>query len=62
MDSYCRAIIIHATVIISAVGGPPCLWGAELREGSLSLNPPLNHWMCHQNCSNQMGVINGNLF
>ena len=47
--------IIHATVIISAVGSPPNLWGALLREGSLSLNPPLTHWMLHQNCNNWMG-------
>ena len=39
--------IMHTTVIISAVGGPPNLWGALLREGSLSLNPHLTHWMVH---------------
>ena len=54
--------IICATVIIFAVGGPPHSCGALLREGSLSLNPPLIHWMIHQNCNNQMGVINGDLF
>ena len=47
--------IMHATVIISAVGGPPHSWGALLREGSLSLNPPLTHWIVHQNCNNWMG-------
>ena len=54
--------IMCATVIISPVGGPPHSWGALLREGSLSLNPPLTHWMVHQNCNNLMGVINGDLF
>ena len=47
--------VMCATVIISAVGGPPHLLGALLREGSLSLNPHLTHWMVHQNCNNQMG-------
>ena len=46
---------MYATVIISAVGSPPHSWGALLREGSLSLNPHLTHWMVHQNCNNQMG-------
>ena len=46
--------VMHATVIISTVVGPPCLWGALLREGSLRLNPHLTHWMIHQNCNNQM--------
>ena len=46
---------MHATVIISSVGSPPHLWGVLLREGSLILNPLWNHWMVHQNCSNQMG-------
>ena len=48
--------IMHAIVIISAVGGPSCLWGALGREGSLSLNPHLTHWMIHQSHNNQMGV------
>ena len=39
--------VMHATEIISAVGGPPCSWGALLRVGSLSLNPHLTHWMVH---------------
>ena len=47
--------VMHATVIISAVGGPPHSWSALLREGSLSLNPHLTHWMVHQSCNNQMG-------
>ena len=46
--------VIHATVIVSAVGGPPHLWGALLREGSLSLNPHLTHWIVHENCNNWM--------
>ena len=51
-----------ATVIISAVGGPPHSWGALLRESSLSFNPHLTHWMVCQNCNNQIWVINSNLF
>ena len=47
--------VMHVTVIISAVGGPPHLWGALLRESSLSLNPPLIKWMVHHNCNNWMG-------
>ena len=47
--------VMHATVIISAVGGPTHLWGALLREDSFSFNPPLTHWMVHQSCNNQMG-------
>ena len=47
--------IMHATVIISAVGGPPHSWGVLLREGSLSLNPHLIHWMVPQSCNNWMG-------
>ena len=47
--------IMHATIIIPAVGGPPHLWGTLLGEGSLSLNPHLTHWMVHQNSNNQMG-------
>ena len=47
--------VMHATVIISGVGGPPHSWGALQREGSLSLNPHLNHWMVHQNCNIWIG-------
>ena len=47
--------VMHATVKISAVGGPPHLWGTLLRKGSLSLNAHLTHWMAHQSCNNQMG-------
>ena len=46
--------IMLTTVIISAVGGPLHLWGVVLREGSLSLNLPMAHWMVHQNCNSQM--------
>ena len=46
--------VMHATVIISAVGGPAHLWGAVLREGSFSINPPLTYWMVYQNCNNWM--------
>ena len=56
------SVMKYATVIISVVGSPPHWWGALLSEGSLSLNPLWNHWMIHQNCSNQMRVINGDLF
>ena len=47
--------VMHITVIISVVGGPPHSWGALLREGSLSLNPHVTHWMVHQNYNNWMG-------
>ena len=47
--------VVHATVTILAVGGPPHSWGTVLREGSLSLSPHLTHWMGHQNCNNWMG-------
>ena len=53
--------VMCTTVIISAVGGPSHSWGTLLREGSLSLNPPLTHWMVHETCNNQTGVINGDL-
>ena len=48
-----------AMVIVSSIVGPPHSWGALLREGSFSLNPHQNHWMHHQNCSSQIGLING---
>ena len=51
-----------ASVIISAVGGPPHSWGALQREDSLGLNPLLTHCMVHQSCNNWMGVIDGDLF
>ena len=47
--------IIHATVMVSSTGGPPCSWGALLREGFFSLNHHWNHWMHHPNCSSQTG-------
>ena len=47
--------IIHATVIVSSIGGPPHSWSALLREGSFSLNHHQNQYMCHQNYSNQTG-------
>ena len=46
--------VMCATVITSVLGGPPHLWGALLREGSLSLNPHLTHWKVHQSC-NKLG-------
>ena len=66
----CKAVIPNADIgepsavfnlaVVGCMGvlsadGHSCLWGALLREGSLSLNPHQNHWMGHQNCSNQMG-------
>ena len=38
--------MIHPSVIVSSVFGPPFLWDALLREGSASFNGPsplLNH-------------------
>ena len=43
--------VMCATVIMSLLGGPPCLWDALLGEGSLSLNPHLIHWLVHQSCN-----------
>ena len=54
--------VMHASVILSPLGGPPHSCGALLREGSPSLNPHLTHWMVHQSYSNRMGVIYGDLF
>ena len=34
---------IHATVIVSCMGGSPHSWDALLREGSFSLNHLQNH-------------------
>ena len=47
--------VMCATAIMSVLGGFPHLWGALLREGSLSLNPHLTHWMVHQSCNNWIG-------
>ena len=47
--------VMHATVIISAVGDPAHSCDALLREHSLSLNPHLTSWMVHQNCYDWMG-------
>ena len=43
--------VMCATVIVSLLGGPPCLWDALLGEGSPSLNPCLIHWMVHLRCN-----------
>ena len=47
--------VMCATVVMSLLGGPPHSWGALLRQGCLSLNPHLTHWMVHQSCNNWMG-------
>ena len=40
--------IMHTTVIVSSMDGPPHSWGALLREGSFSLN----HLQSHLSCKN----------
>ena len=54
--------VMHATVIISAVGGPPHSWGALLKEGFLSLNPHLTTGLFIRTVIIRWGVINGDLF
>ena len=46
-----RQSIMHVTVIVSSMNGPPCSWGALLREGSFSLNHLQSHWRCHPSCN-----------
>ena len=46
--------IMHDTVTACSTGsrgGPPHSWSTLLREGSISLNVPLNCWNHHQSCS-----------